>query len=210
MAAGYTVQADVVDLNRYTPRAGEAYLVDTNVWFWMCYDAAPDAPGVAKSWQTQIYPTFLDSVGKNGGRLHWSGLSWSELAHIIERTEFEIAKNWGATTARTPKEYRHGDVGERQRVVQTIRDTWSQVVGLASPLGDMVIGETSVRMANEELPQVLLDGYDLFLAQSLRASGTTGVITDDGDFCTVAGVTVFTANRTVLGAARAQGKLKQT
>lgn len=198
-----------MDLNNHTPKPGEAYLVDTNVWFWMCYDAAPDAPGVAKSWQTRIYPAFLDKVCKCGGRLHWSGLSWSELAHIVERTEFEIAKKWGVVSAASPKQYRHSDEGERQRVVETIRATWSQVVALATPLGDVVIGEAAVCAANNELQQVMLDGYDLFLVQSLRASTVTGVITDDGDFCTVRNIRVFTANRAVLEAARDQGRVFQ-
>ncbi len=41
----------------------------------------------------------------------------------------------------------------------------------------------------------------------MNKSGVTQVLTDDGDFCTVPGITLFTANRGVVEAARVQGKL---
>jgi predicted nucleic acid-binding protein len=208
MASSYTVRADVVDASTHPARSGETFLVDTNVWFWMCYEAAPDAPGVAKPRQAQSYPAFLDRVMKAGGNLRWSALSWSELGHIIERTEFEIAKACGATQANGIKQYRYENADERSRVVAVIQATWNQVTALASTLGDTVIDEVAVHAANEELNAVTLDGYDLFLAQTLRKAGITGVITDDGDFCTVSGITVFTTNRNVLRAAQAQGRLR--
>jgi len=52
-----------------------------------------------------------------------------------------------------------------------------------------------------------VDGYDVYLLQSMLASGLVQIITDDGDFATVAGVRVFTANRSVIKAAKEQGKL---
>lgn len=51
------------------------------------------------------------------------------------------------------------------------------------------------------------DGYDLFILESMRSHGVVQVITDDGDFATVPGIQVFTANRNVIQAARAQGRL---
>jgi hypothetical protein len=41
----------------------------------------------------------------------------------------------------------------------------------------------------------------------MRSHGVVKVITDDGDFATVQGIQVFTANRNVVSTARAQGKL---
>jgi hypothetical protein len=38
--------------------------------------------------------------------------------------------------------------------------------------------------------------------------GVLQLITDDGDFATVPGIQVFTANRNVINAARSQGKLQ--
>jgi hypothetical protein len=41
----------------------------------------------------------------------------------------------------------------------------------------------------------------------MRTRGVIQLITDDGDFATIPGIQVFTANRNVVTAARAQGKL---
>ena len=45
-----------------------------------------------------------------------------------------------------------------------------------------------------------LNGHDLPMTVALRKSGITGIVTDDGDFCTVPSIRVFAANRTALKA----------
>jgi hypothetical protein len=52
-----------------------------------------------------------------------------------------------------------------------------------------------------------VDGYDLLLLEAAAGSGVTQVITDDGDYCCVPHIRMFTNNRGVIGAARAQGRL---
>lgn len=52
-----------------------------------------------------------------------------------------------------------------------------------------------------------LDGYDLFLLEAARAAGISKVITDDGDFCSVPGIEMFTKNQRVITSAQTQGKL---
>jgi len=42
----------------------------------------------------------------------------------------------------------------------------------------------------------------------MKNNGVVQVITDDGDFTTVSGIQMFTANRNFITAARNQGKLK--
>lgn len=54
---------------------------------------------------------------------------------------------------------------------------------------------------------VLVDGYDLFILEAMTAKGVIQVITDDGDFASVPGIQVFTSNRNVLNAAKAQNRL---
>jgi hypothetical protein len=49
--------------------------------------------------------------------------------------------------------------------------------------------------------------YDLFILETLKKEGITNIITDDGDFATVSGITVFTANRNLINTAQLQGKL---
>lgn len=52
-----------------------------------------------------------------------------------------------------------------------------------------------------------VDGYDMFILLAMTRAGITQVITDDGDYCTVAGLHVFTANRNVIERASDQGEL---
>ncbi|MEA5577670.1 hypothetical protein [Anabaena sp. UHCC 0451] len=52
-----------------------------------------------------------------------------------------------------------------------------------------------------------LDGYDLFILESMGQESIDKIITDDGDFVTVPGIQVFTANPRAIAAANNQGKL---
>ena len=51
-----------------------------------------------------------------------------------------------------------------------------------------------------------IDGYDAYILEAMINSGINQIITDDGDFATVAGIIVFTANDGVITAAKSQGK----
>ena len=52
-----------------------------------------------------------------------------------------------------------------------------------------------------------MDGYDLFNLDLIKKLDVN-ILTDDGDFATVPGIKVFTANNNVIDAARDCGKLK--
>ncbi len=53
----------------------------------------------------------------------------------------------------------------------------------------------------------VVDIRGLFLVEAMAKTGVSQILTDDGDYCTVPGIQVFTANRQAIDAARAQGKL---
>ena len=57
------------------------------------------------------------------------------------------------------------------------------------------------------LQNQLVDGYDAMILETLKRAGQNQIISDDGDFATIAGIQVFTSNPTVLRLARQQGKL---
>jgi hypothetical protein len=127
MAINYTVQADVVDITADTPKAGDVFLVDTNVWYWLTY---PNATSFIPS-QLSEYPGYLNKALGAQSRIHHSGLSLAELAHLIEKTEREI---YGKAVGQIkPKEYRHNLSGERSRVYSEIQAAWGQVTALADP-----------------------------------------------------------------------------
>lgn len=112
MPIWYVVQSQGVDLQADAPRAGDAFFVDTNVWLWTCY---------------------LNLCARAGAALHWCGLGLSELAHNIERTEYEIWKGAGHGNENT-KEFRHNYPAERNAVVQEIENAWQGVEALGTVL----------------------------------------------------------------------------
>jgi predicted nucleic acid-binding protein len=202
MAINLKVNASVVDISSDNPRPEDIFLVDTNVWYWMTYSRASQTG--AKAYQVNTYPAYASKALACNSKIFQSGISLAELSHIIEKSEREIFN--ASNPAVSTKEYRHNFPIERTNVVLEIEAACMQVLSLADPL------ETSINndLANAALKRLMtntVDGYDLFLLESMATQGINQVITDDADFATVPGIVVFTANRTVLSAAKAQGQL---
>lgn len=72
---------------------------------------------------------------------------------------------------------------------------------------DLQIDEQVTNAALSRLSSQPLDGYDLFILEAISKAGVVKVITDDGDFVTVPGIQIFTANHPVIKTAQSQGKL---
>jgi predicted nucleic acid-binding protein len=208
MAVNYAVQAQAVDLRTDAPKSADRFYVDTNVWFWTVYARLGLSPNPPNRNRVGVYPAYLKAALAIGADLRWSGLSLSELSHRIEKTEFEIHCQTVAGAPPNPKEYRHNLAAERHRVMQEVEAAWQAVESMGKPLDKPVtIDGTETAAALQELKARALDGYDVFALRAAIASGITQIISDDGDFCVVPGITLFTANRTVLAAAQAQGHL---
>lgn len=205
MAANLTVRADVIDISNDHPLAGEKFLVDTNVWYWLTYSRASLSSNAPRPYQTSLYPEYINNALDNGSIIFQSQLSIAELTHLIEKNEREIFE---ATQRRSisPKIYRHDHPDERANVVSQLDAVCAQVFSLSDPLSSTLDLETS-KSALERVKSECVDGYDLFILESMERSNILQVLTDDGDFSTVEGITVFTANRNVINAAKIQGKL---
>jgi hypothetical protein len=207
----YVVQAQVVDVTADRPQSTDVFWVDTNVWFWVTYGRfhlrAPHSQ--PRAYQTRNYPSYIQSGLRSRAQFHWIGLSLSELARQVEDAEREIAETTRQIPAGTkPKAFRHDHPALRQAVVQEVESCWRQVEQFGSALPNTpVIDVAAVNKAITDMKAMPLDAYDLFAVHAIRASSITQVLTDDGDFCTVPGITLFTANRGVIAAASAQGKL---
>lgn len=198
MPINYVVKADVVDLRNYTPLAGEVFLVDTNVWLWMTYSRT----GIGDHRQTRDYPAFLNRARKAGARLLRCGISLAELAHVIERTEREIS----GFTDNQHKEFRHNHPDQRCRVAEEVQTAWQQVKAMSEPI-DITVDDATTDAALTRFRSQPVDGYDLFLLEAMSRGSIQQVVTDDGDYCTVPGIRIFTSNKTVLDAAAFHGKL---
>ena len=202
MAINLKVNASVVDISSDTPKPEDVFLVDTNVWYWMTYSRASTAG--AKVYQIRSYPTYTNSALAANATIYQSGVSIAELSHIIEKSEREIFNKTNPVVS--TKEYRHNFPVERASVCLEINSACMQVLALGESM-DISIDSEVVKSALSHLKACSVDGYDLFLLEAMAARGVTQVITDDGDFATVPGITVFTANRNIVQAAKTQGKL---
>lgn len=89
MAITYNVQAEVVDLGSDTPRAGDAFFVDTNVWYWLTYTRSRLAYRKPKGYQVRDYPAYIKQARAAKAKLFTCGLCFSELANSIEKNEWK-------------------------------------------------------------------------------------------------------------------------
>jgi predicted nucleic acid-binding protein len=192
MAIDYEIQAQIVDIRVDLPRSDDIFLVDTNVWYWHTYTNANVS---ASAYQIDRYPEYLIQAIAANSILSYTGLTLSELSHLIEQTERNLFI-----------QSRNLDPDERKKVVQEIMTAWSQVISIAAPL-DFIVNETVTNAALLRLQSQTLDGYDLFMLEAMKKEGITQIITDDGDFSSIAGISVFTANGNIIRAAKAQNKL---
>lgn len=199
-----TVRAQVVDIRADTPKDSDRFLVDTNVWYWLYY---PQASRTANSYQVSNYPAYIKKAISAKSALNCCALNFAELAHNIEKAEREI---YGASIGQQikPKVFRHDACFSSQyaRIVTLITDTWDDICNV-SILLDMTLDSAFMQSATALFPSVGLDGYDLFMAEAGLHSGISQIITDDGDFATIPGITLFTANQRVIQDAKAAKKL---
>jgi hypothetical protein len=194
----------VVDIRRDTPRSTDAFVVDTNVWYWDVYPSAGALPGSATPAQMSTYSGYLWQSITAGATLYRTGLCLAELAHIIEANERDAYAS--AVASLSPKEYRHNLPAERARVVHEMQQAWAEVKRHSQPL-PLVLDDPTTDAALVRFATQPVDGYDLFLLEGLSTAALNQVLTDDGDFCTVPGIKVFTANTRVIAAARSAGLL---
>ena len=153
-----------------------------------------------------VYSSFVNQALKNGSRLRRCGLTLAELAHLIEKTEREIYAQANPVVPPHTKEYRHNFPGQRANVVMEIRSAWSQLKAMAFP-ADVLVNETLTDTVITRSQTEALDVYDLFLLEAASLLGISQIVTDDGDYCCVPRIQMFTNNQAVLAAAQTQGSL---
>lgn len=198
MPKKHIVQADVIDISSDTPQKEDIFLVDTNVWYWLTYTSATfSAP------HQGTYSNYIEDAVKTGATLCCSGLSLAELAHLIERNEKQLSITYKSINS---KEYRHNYPLERAKVVSQVQNTWNQVQNTYAVLINLNLDQTTVNAALTRFSSQYLDGYDLFILESMCQESITKIITDDGDYVTVPGIQVFTASPEAIASAQTQAK----
>ncbi|WP_242317086.1 PIN domain-containing protein [Bacillus cereus group sp. BfR-BA-01489] len=196
----------IIDIRNDSPREGDVFFVDTNVWFWLTYDRASSGDSKPLVYQITDYPNYIDASLVIGAKMYRSGLSLPEIAHQIERVEREIFNRSNEKDIRT-KEFRKNYPAERQKVVEEIEISWEQIKQLGIALENEVINETTTDQALLRLKNEFIDGYDLFLLEFAMGYGIKNIISDDSDLASVPGIYLYTANENVINEAEKQNKL---
>jgi len=204
MTVNYTVHADVIDIRRDSPRPDDVFLVDSNVLYWLTYTRASQASQPPRTYQINDYPAYIAKALSAKSGLCNCGLSFAELSHRIEKTEREIYIRANVDVGK--KGFRHNCISERSSVVAEVQAAWGQVKTMTQAV-TIQIDEIVTDAALARFSTQPLDGYDLFILEAIANAGVVKVITDDGDYVTVPGIQVFTANHNVITASQIQGKL---
>ena len=200
----FEIKASVVDIKECSIGEDDVLMVDSNVWYWTTCSNASEKINAAP-YQIKQYPQFLKKAKKSGVRLWHSGLSLSEIGHLIENFYLDIYRKTKNLDI-SKKAFRHNLSDERRNVVEEIYLAWEQVENFSENL-PCSIDRSNTQWAVEKMAKARLDGYDLFILHSMIDNNVLNILTDDGVFATVEGIKVFTANKNVLMKASEAGKL---
>jgi predicted nucleic acid-binding protein len=203
------VRANVVDIKTDRPQKSDRFLIDTNAWYWLAYSRSEETLRPPKTYQITQYPRYIHAALKEMSNLFWSGLSMAELTTLIERSEYDIfcQKNQLEPNLFPLKEYRHDHPSERaNQLIPRIIIAWNFVENVGQCL-ESIIHQETVTQAIEDLKNQEVDGYDGLMVHAAKTANISQIITDDIDFITVPGITVFTANRNAISVAKSQNKL---
>lgn len=187
--------SNIINIQVARPVHTDKYFVDTNVWFWFTYCASKEisTSSKPKRYQIEKYPEFIEKALDAGAKLFHCPLIFSELANVIERTEYEIFISDHKNSKVTRKGFRK-IVAERKKVIREIEVAWSTVNSISTCLS-VNLSEKTIPPAIFHMQSAPLDAYDAFYLQVMSSEGISKLISDDRDF-TVTGIeSLYTASR---------------
>src|SRR5690606_19937705 len=141
MSVNYKVRADVVDIQKDRPQRGDAFLVDTNSWFWHTYSRASLCYNAPAPHQLQYYPSYIAATLNAGATVYRSVHALVELSRVIEFAEAEIYRIQHNMPGLTVKEFRHQPDSVLAKYRSEVDSAWSQIESMTTPL-DQVLNET--------------------------------------------------------------------
>lgn len=187
--------AQIIDATADKPKKGEAYFVDTNVWYWFTYVSSRKMalPNHPQDYQLETYPKFIEDALTIGSKLCHSALTLAELANIIEMTELEIYRAKIDNQHFEKKEFRK-IAASRKKVLNEIEVAWNTINSMSSCV-DAKLDKKFANDSNNVMREGLVDPFDAFLIQTMRHNKIDYIITDDNDFCEIENQIVVTANK---------------
>lgn len=182
----------VVKIKNYNLSGKDRIIVDTNVWFWYTYAASNELPSdeAPIRYQIEKYPEFIEKALDIGARLLHSPLILTELAHLVERSEFKLYKEQNGADI-TIKQFRK-IAGVRDRVTKEIKSAWTAI----SQVSECIEHKADHDLCNKSLmifKTSYLDVFDSIYVELSKVYNATAILTDDKDFESNSDINVITA-----------------
>jgi PIN domain nuclease of toxin-antitoxin system len=211
MPYDYNVQANIIHASRFQPIGSEHILLDTQILLWMFYPKFSsrmlgiDPPS---SYQLKAYPNILKSLISAKSTLYYTGLNLPELFHQVERFECGLHSYHTKVEMKT-KQFRYEVQGAMDNILQEVETIWQTTKRIAH-LIPVSLNENVLDESLKQYGTCHVDGYDRFMLEVMRTAGIPlWILTDDGDFACVKGITVITENQSVLADAYNKGLVEQ-
>jgi len=220
------VQASVVDIGNRASTLPASLVVDANILYWIFYPnfgtlTATGARGPAH-YQINDYPAYWARAAASGCKFFTANATLGEFAKVSEYAEMEArwrleppssrphpdpvnpSTRFDPRVCKCARYYFASDIpGVRSDINLTITSLLRSVTLLNLP------ATASAQRASECSAWLgsLGDFPDAALISSALAQGITNFLSDDADLTTFPGITLNTANRNAINAARRAGKL---
>jgi predicted nucleic acid-binding protein len=185
----------IKNIHKQLPHNSDRFFIDANVWFWFTYASSNEMYKDEHSsrYQAHQYPEFIEKILDSGAKIFHCPLVFSELANVIERTEYEMEYPCRSITR---KQFR-AQTEKRARVISEIEMAWETIESISESL-DIVLTNTNIKTALVLLKNSCLDPYDAFYCEMMEKEGIQNLVTDDADFQSIQSQNIYTANRKMI------------
>ncbi len=179
---------DVQNINKE-----QIFALDTNILYWIHYSKA-SAPNLrARAYQVSEYSNFIEKLLENGNRLVTTVLNISELAHVVENSEFRLYNALNGIKLkkkefRNLSEKRHDYQNEMKTIMLQLRETYKEQIQVIK------IDEEIISEFVNQIGENSCDIFDYVIIERLKEKKITNFVSDDKDFIKIDGINLYTTS----------------
>ena len=189
---------DIRELDFNNLPNNEIFAVDTNIFIWMYYqDIIQHAEHFGEendddvSYQLCIYPSFIKKLYKSGNKLCTTVINLNEFCSVIERKQFNLYKESTHNWRLKLKSFR--DIAEERELYQRrVKQCFRRLHKHYSEIFNIKQTINGTYAFVNRIPFMKCDIADYTVIEYMKSLGITNFISDDKDFTTVDGITLYT------------------
>ncbi len=186
-----TYDINTIDMTKID--RNEVFALDTNVLYWIHYSQASDPNLKAQAYQVVDYSNFIEKLLENGNRLVTTVLNISELAHVVENSEYRLynALNTPKVKKKEFRNLRNKRVdyqNEMKIIMLQLQETYGEQIQVIE------IEEKVISNFIHDIDKNACDVFDYVIIKKLIEKGIINFISDDKDFVTIEGINLYTSS----------------